>query len=208
MKQLQAICIDDEMTALDGLRQKIEKLFPDIQILAVFQKPEEALDALKNISPDIVFLDVEMPRMTGFELLSQLPEVSFQVIFVTAYSEYALQALKQSAVDYVLKPIDDSELTEAITKARRVIEEKRESDVTGKLMDLLEETITRSNKIIVPTTKGLSFIPQDEVVHLEGYDGYTRIHLIRKGEVISSYNLGSSKRCWGRRFLSATNLIL
>ncbi len=200
MKQLQAICIDDEMTALDGLRQKIEKLFPDIQILAVFQKPEEALDALKNISPDIVFLDVEMPRMTGFELLSQLPEVSFQVIFVTAYSEYALQALKQSAVDYVLKPIDDSELTEAITKARRVIEEKRESDVTGKLMDLLEETITRSNKIIVPTTKGLSFIPQDEVVHLEGYDGYTRIHLIRKGEVISSYNLGKFEKMLGPSF--------
>lgn len=200
MKPITAILVDDEISTLNGLKQKVEKLFPDISIINAFQKPEEALIALQTAPADIVFLDVEMPRMTGFDLLSRLPEVSFQVIFVTAYSEYALQALKRSAVDYVLKPVDDDELREAVNKALSRIEQQRQGENNSKLIAILEETITGNNKIIVPTVKGLSFIPQDEVLHLQGDEGYTKIHLIQGEELMSSYNLGKFEKMLGKTF--------
>ncbi len=189
-----AILVDDEVSALKGLQQKIEKLFPEIEILNAFQKPEEAIRAIKEKQPDILFLDIEMPRMNGFELLSALNEINFQVIFVTAYSEYALDALKQSAIDYVLKPVDNEELTNAINKALEVIKLKHQNESNTKLIEMLTETITNTNKIIIPTAKGLSFIPQDDVLHLEGYEGYTKFHLTNNTEIVSSYNLGKFEK--------------
>jgi len=194
MKNITAILVDDEISALKGLQQKIAKLFPDIQILDAVQNPDEAIKILDSSNPDIVFLDIEMPRMNGFELLSKLKRVDFQVIFVTAYSEYALKALKQSAVDYVLKPVDNNDLSRAIEKALEVIEKENQSKNNSKLIEVLTDTITNSNKIIVPTSKGLSFIPQDEVLHLEGYDGYTKFHLANKTHLVSSYSLGKFEK--------------
>lgn len=200
MKAITAILVDDEFSALKGLQQKVEKLFPDIKILNVFQKPEEAIHAIEMEVPDILFLDIEMPRISGFELLSKLNGINFQVIFVTAYNEYALKALKQSAIDYILKPIDDEELGKAVKKALKVIEEKQLSEHNSKLIEVLTESLSNSNKLIVPTSKGLSFIPQEEVVHLEGYEGYTKIHLVNKSEILSSYNLGKFEKMLGKAF--------
>lgn len=194
MKNITAILVDDEISALKGLQQKIAKLFPDIEILDTIQNPDEAIKILDSSNPDIVFLDIEMPRMNGFELLTKLKRVDFQVIFVTAYSEYALKALKQSAVDYVLKPLDNNDLSRAIEKALEVIEKENLNKKNSKLIEVLTDTITNSNKIIVPTSKGLSFIPQDEVLHLEGYDGYTKFHLTNKTHLVSSYSLGKFEK--------------
>lgn len=200
MKTITAILVDDEFSALKGLQQKVEKLFPQIEILSTFQKPEEAIEAIEEKQPDILFLDIEMPRMSGFELLSKLKQVNFQVIFVTAYNEYALKALKQSAVDYVLKPVDNEELINAINKALNVIKLEHQSKSNSRLIEILTETITNTNKIIVPTGKGLSFIPQDEVLHLEGYDGYTKFHLQNKTSIVSSYNLGKFEKSLSKIF--------
>ncbi len=200
MKAITAVLVDDEFSALKGLQQKVAKLFPEIEILHIYQEPEEAIRALRNKQPDILFLDIEMPRITGFELLSQLDEINFQVIFVTAYNEYALKALKQSAVDYVLKPIDDEELILAITKAMELIEKNYQSENNSKLIEILTETLNNNNKLVVPTSKGLSFIPQEEVIHLEGYEGYTKIHLTNNTEIVSSYNLGKFEKDLGKHF--------
>lgn len=200
MKTITAILVDDEFSALKGLQQKVEKLFPEIDIISVFQKPEDAIIAIEEKHPDILFLDIEMPRITGFELLSKLKQVNFQVIFVTAYNEYALKALKQSAVDYVLKPVDNEELINAINKAMNVIKLQHQSMSNTRLIEILTETITNTNKIIVPTGKGLSFIPQDEVLHLEGYDGYTKFHLQNKTSIVSSYNLGKFEKSLSKIF--------
>ena len=135
-----------------------------------------------------------MPRMNGFELLTKLKGVNFQIIFVTAYSEYALDALKQSAIDYVLKPVDNNDLKVAVNKAISIIKEMRQNLTNTKLVELLSETITKSNKIIIPTAKGISFIPQEEVIHLEGYEGYTKFHLLNDEEMLSSYNLGKFEK--------------
>ena len=194
MSKLTAILIDDEISNLKGLEQKLGKLFPDITIQKMFQKPENAIKTLQTEQPDLVFLDIEMPRINGFELLAQLKHIDFQVIFVTAYSEYAIEAFKQNAIDYVLKPIDDSDLVEAVNKAKTIIKAKTDAESNHKLVTLLSETISNNNKIIVPTTKGMSFIPQEEVMHLEGYEGYTRIHLTNKKMITSSYNLGKFEK--------------
>lgn len=200
MSDLTAILIDDESSSLKVLKQKVEKLFPEISILAVFQKPEEAIEFIKRNKPQILFLDIQMPRINGFELLSALDGLNFQVIFVTAYNEYALAALKKSAVGYVLKPIDDEQLQDAVEKAIHSIELSQQLESNTKLIELLTGAISKNNKIIVPTSKGLSFIPQDEVLHLEGYEGYTKFHLSDKTELLSSYNLGKFEAFLGKSF--------
>ena len=194
MNTLNAIVVDDERSALELLRQKVITLHPDINISGAFQDPREALDYIKERPPDILFLDIEMPRMNGFQLLSELTDLSFQVIFVTAYNEYALKAIKESAVDYVLKPVDDADLIAAVKKARNNIEQQRQVESGEKLVQVLRDTIKRSNKLIVPTSKGMSLIPEAEVLHLEGYEGYTRIHLYNGDEIMSSYSLGKFEK--------------
>jgi two-component system LytT family response regulator len=200
MSTITAILIDDEISNLKGLEQKLGKLFPDITILHTFQKPEDAIKALQVEQPDLVFLDIEMPRINGFELLTQLNTIDFQVIFVTAYSEYAIEAFKQNAIDYVLKPIDDNDLKIAVDKAQSILKAKSEAESNHKLVNLLSETISGNNKIIVPTSKGMSFIPQEEVMHLEGYEGYTKIHLTNTSIITSSYNLGKFEKLLSSKF--------
>ncbi|WP_055442211.1 LytR/AlgR family response regulator transcription factor [Lacinutrix himadriensis] len=200
MNNITAILVDDEVSNLKGLQRKIEKLFPNIQISGAFQKPEDAIEAIQQQEPNILFLDIEMPRISGFELLAKLKQVHFQVIFVTAYNEYALEAFKKNAIDYVLKPIDNTDLVEAVNKAIDIVHLKKESENNSKLVALLEENISKNNKIIVPTQKGVSFIPQDEVLHLEGYEGYTKIHLINSTTIISSYNLGKFEKLINSKF--------
>lgn len=200
MSTLKAILIDDEISNLKGLEQKLEKLFPDITIAHCFQKPEDAIKHLEKNQPDLVFLDIEMPRINGFELLAKLKHINFQVIFVTAYSEYAIEAFKQNAIDYILKPVDNKDLIEAVNKAKTIIKEKSEAESNHKIVNLLSETISGNNKIIVPTQKGMSFIPQEEVTHLEGYEGYTKIHLSNGKIIMSSYNLGKFEKLLGPVF--------
>ena len=200
MNDITAILIDDEFSALRLLQQKVEKLFPEISILATFQKPEEAIEFIKLRKPHILFLDIQMPRINGFELLAALDGLNFQVIFVTAYNEYALAALKKSAIGYVLKPVDDEQLQEAVSKAIAAIDQSMQLESNNKLIEILTDTISNKNKIIVPTAKGLSFIPQDEVLQLEGYEGYTKFHLSNKTELLSSYNLGKFEGFLGKVF--------
>lgn len=200
MEIVKAILVDDEVSNLKGLQRKVNTLFPEIEVVGAFQKPEEAIIAITEEKPDILLLDIEMPRINGFELLSQLETVNFQVIFVTAYSEYAIEAFKKSAIDYVLKPIDDKDLIEAVNKAVNYIKLEAEHTTNSRLVDLLTENTVKNNKIIVPTSKGVSFIPQIEVMHLEGYEGYTKIHLMDGKTLISSYNLGKFEKLLSTSF--------
>lgn len=188
--KLRAILIDDEISNLKGLQQKLSKLFPDIEVLHTFQKPEDAIIYLNTEQPDLVFLDIQMPRLSGFEVLAQLNTINFQVIFVTAYSEYAIEAFKQNAIDYVLKPIDDTDLAVAVNKAIMAVKTQENLNSNNELVSLLTNTLSQNKKIIIPTIKGTSFIPQDEVMHLEGYQGYTKIHLTNNTTIVSSYNIG------------------
>lgn len=198
MKKYTAIIVDDENSALKLLEQKVMQLCSNIEVIGTFQNPEEAIKNIEKLNPDILFLDIEMPRMNGFDLLASIGELQFQVIFVTAYSEYALKAFKESAVDYILKPVDDHDLIHAVEKA---IFNINSFDTNERLVKILKDAISRTFKIVVPTAKGLSLIPEDEVLHLEGYDGYTKIHLNTTSQAItSSYNLGKFEKSLGEVF--------
>jgi len=195
-----AVIVDDEISNIKGLQKKIEKFYPNISIVGSYQKPELAITAIKELQPQIVFLDIEMPRISGFELLEAIKIIDFQVIFVTAYSEYAIKAFKQNAIDYILKPIDDADLKIAIQKAIDAIESQDTFEQNSKLLQLISTTVKENNKLIVPTTKGMSFIPQEEVVHIEGYEGYTKIHLEDNTTLMSSYNLGKFEKMVSSNF--------
>ncbi len=200
MNTITSILVDDEFSALMLLKQKIEKLFPQIEITRTFQNPEEAIVFIENSSPNILFLDVQMPQCSGFEFLSKLKDIHFQVIFVTAHSDYALRAFKENAIAYLLKPLDDEEIKIAVCKALEHIKQKQEMDSNLKLITILSEALSSNNKLIIPTEKGLSFIPQEEIMHLEGYEGYTKIHLFQNQEIVSSYNLGKFEKALNNHF--------
>ncbi|WP_244954698.1 LytR/AlgR family response regulator transcription factor [Winogradskyella helgolandensis] len=200
IENLTAVIVDDEISNIKGLQKKIKNLFPDIRIVGSYQKPELAIAAIKELKPQLVFLDIQMPRINGFELLETVEVIDFQVIFVTAYSEYAIQAFKQNAIDYILKPIDDIELKLAVEKAIKSVEAQDNVELNSKLLKLISTTVTDNNKLIVPTVKGLSFIPQDEVLHIEGYEGYTKIHLEDNSTLMSSYNLGKFEKVVSSNF--------
>lgn len=189
MKRYKVILVDDEHSALQNLKKKIEKNSDNVEIVGAYQNPLEALEVINRDAPDILFLDIQMPQLNGFELLNNIEDLTSQVIFSTAYGEYALDAIKKNAVDYILKPIDNKELKNAIDKAILIIENSQK-DQNANLVELLNKIIERDHKLKVPTLKGISFIPQDEIIHLEGYDGYTKIHLTNGKTVMSSYNLG------------------
>src|SRR5580765_5192874 len=113
---LKAIIVDDEPYCCEILAAMLESDCPDVAITAICNNAKDALAAIRQNSPDLVFLDVEMPKMNGFEMLEQLPSVNFHLIFTTSYDQYALKAIRFSAIDYLLKPIDEEELVKAIQK--------------------------------------------------------------------------------------------
>ena len=190
MTNINCILVDDEIASLKNLERKINQFFPNLTILDKFQKPEDAISFLNTNEVSLVFLDIQMPRINGFELLTTVKNVDFKVIFVTAYNEYALEALKKSAIDYILKPIDDDDLKVAIQKTIKIIDEENESTHNKELLELLQESISNQKKLLVPNEKGFSVIDQNDILYLEGYDGYTKINIDPERQIISSYGLG------------------
>jgi two-component system LytT family response regulator len=190
MTNINCILVDDEIASLKNLEKKINQFFPNLTILDKFQKPEDAILFLNTNEVCLVFLDIQMPRINGFELLTTVKNVDFKVIFVTAYNEYALEALKKSAIDYILKPIDDDDLKVAIQKTIKIIDEENESTHNKELLELLQESISNQKKLLVPNEKGFSVIEQNDILYLEGYDGYTKINIDPERQIISSYGLG------------------
>ena len=190
MTNINCILVDDEIASLKNLERKINQFFPNLTILDKFQKPEDAILYLNTNEVCLVFLDIQMPRINGFEVLTTVKNVDFKVIFVTAYNEYALEALKKSAIDYILKPIDDDDLKVAIQKTIKLIDEENESTHNKELLELLQESISNQKKLLVPNEKGFSVIEQNDILYLEGYEGYTKINIDPERQIISSYGLG------------------
>ena len=197
MEVVKAILVDDEISNLKGLRLKLEKLFPEIEIIGCYQQPEEAIKAIDAQEFDLLFLDIQMPRINGFELLSKLKKVDFQIIFVTAYSEYAIEAFKKNAIDYILKPIDNKDLSSAVNKAVEGIKTQQENENNLKLVGFLSDTISQTNKLIIPTIKGISFIDLNDILCLEGY---TKIHLKNEEIITSSYSIGKFENQLNKQF--------
>jgi len=189
MNKITAILVDDEQKALEGLKLKINKFFSEIEIIALCNNPEKAIDTINNSKPDLVFIDIEMPILSGFDVLSRVENPAFEVIFVTAYNTYAIEAIKTCAIGYVLKPIDNDELKLAVNNAVKNINQKTAFE---KNLQLLSHLGGKSNKssIAIPSQKGLSFIKIEKIIRFEGVDGYTRIYTTDGKPFLSSYSIG------------------
>ncbi|RMG83967.1 MAG: response regulator, partial [Bacteroidetes bacterium] len=151
---LRTILIDDEVNCLKMLEWELKTACPEVEVLAKCETGKDGLKAIKDFRPDLVFLDVEMPYMNGFEMLELAPQIDFEVVFTTAYDEYAVRAFKISAIDYLLKPIDSEELRRAVEKVLRKKQLREPAD--NRRLDLLMETVknparTGVQNIALPT---------------------------------------------------------
>ena len=180
---INAIIVDDEQHSCKTLSALLEKHCPEIRVLATCSNGTEGLNAIRDFSPHLVFLDVEMPRMNGFEMLEQLPSVNFHLIFVTSYDAYALKAIRFSAIDYLLKPVDREELIKAVQKVVQRIEVPLPEQLRI-ILDRMQEPNSRSNKIALPTMEGLQMIPVQNIISCEANDNYTTLLLKDRKKVV------------------------
>lgn len=188
--KIKAFLIDDERKALAILRNKLERYCPQLEIVGESQNPKEAITQIEQLQPDLVFLDIAMPEMTGFEMLEAMIAPNFEVIFVTAFDEYAVDAIRHCAIGYIVKPADKDDLIAAVDKATANIEQKQSLEKNKQLIANLGVQSFHKKKIIVPTQKGLEFIPVPTIIRCEGVDGYTNIHLEGGQKMMSSNSIG------------------
>jgi two-component system LytT family response regulator len=184
---LRAIVVDDEPYCCESLITLLEDNH-EVQIIAVCHNGVDALSAIKKNSPDLVFLDVEMPWMNGFEMLEQLPQVNFEIVFTTSYDQYALKAIRYSAIDYLLKPVDNEELQRAI---QRVVQRSQKpiAQQLEILMQKFHHPSTPINKIALPTMEGLQMVPVESIISCESDSNYTILQLKGNKRVIVSRTL-------------------
>lgn len=170
---MKAILVDDEARASSALASLLKLVCPDIEIAEICKDVPSAVLAINRTKPDLVFLDVEMPEYNGFELFGFFREIDFQVIFVTAYSEYAIKAFEVAAVDYLLKPVDADLLAGAVQKVRNNLSKK---DVYVQL-EILQQVYSGKalSRIAVPSADGTHLIPVPEILFLEAEGAYTTI---------------------------------
>ena len=176
MESLRAILVDDELSSLQNLQSKLVEFCPDVEVVAAAQKPEDAILFIRQHKPDVIFLDIEMPRMNGFRMLDELGELDFEIIFTTAYNHYAVDAIRISAFDYLMKPVAIKELQNALERLAKY----RQTHTRDKL-DVLRQSLSpnksQEEKIAIPTNEGLEFIPIKNILHIESSSNYSRIFL-------------------------------
>jgi two-component system, LytTR family, response regulator len=185
---IKAIIIDDELHCLETLSLLIDQYCPEIQLLEQCRSAKTGIDAIRKHKPDLVFLDIEMPVMNGFELLEQFSTLAFVIIFTTSYDQYAIKAIRFSALDYLLKPVDPKELISAVKK----VKEARHLPMAEQFQMLLKQINGKTsgfNKVAVPTAEGFELIPAEQVIYCEANDNYTFFFLANKTKIIACRTL-------------------
>jgi two-component system, LytTR family, response regulator len=173
---IKAILIDDELNSLKNLRQKLEEFCKPVQVVAMAQKPEEALFLIRHHKPDVLFLDIEMPKMSGFEILEELGDYQAEIIFITAYNQYAIDAIRISAFDYLVKPVAIDDLQKAVNRLM-LSRAGKTRERLHVLKEGLGEPRSQDNKIAVPTNDGLEFLLISDIIRIESISYYSKLFL-------------------------------
>lgn len=179
---INAILIDDEIDGLDDLKESIIKYCPGISIIGTYQDPAIGLESIRQFKPDLVFLDVQMPGMSGFDVLQKLSPVSFHVIFVSAYDRYAIKAIKFSALDYLLKPIDVDDLINAVSRVK-----ERMAPLPFSVQSVVQNTknpLGDLERVAVPSGTGIDFFDIKDIIFMKADDCYTRIQLVNGQSIL------------------------
>lgn len=186
---INSIIVDDEQHSIDRLTNLLKETGPEIKLTGAFKSLEEGVKAIKDLKPELVFLDVQLRDRTGFDLLQQVEEVNFEVIFTTAYEKYAVKAFKFSAIDYLLKPVDRNELRQALDKLKNKLSNNELSAKLDTLFYNLKNSQGISRKINVPTMQGLVFLEVSEIIRCESAINYTNIFLKDGQKIIVAKSL-------------------
>jgi two-component system LytT family response regulator len=185
---IKAIIIDDEVHCLDTLTMLLSDYCPLVEVVAQCMSARRGIEAITKARPDLVFLDIEMPIMNGFEFLEYFKEIPFAVIFTTSYDQYAIKAIRVSALDYLLKPIDSKELITAVQKVQlqKSLPLHEQFQI---LMNQIKKNDDDFNKIAIPTSEGFQLVPADQLMRCEADDNYTHIYLKNKTKIIACRTL-------------------
>jgi len=188
-RKIKSVIIDDEHDAVDFIDSIICEYCPGLEVVGKEYDVNEGVSVIREVKPDLVFLDVEMPHGTGFDLLVHFPEKEFDVIFITAFNHYAIKAIKFSAVDYILKPINVSEFIEAVNK---VMQKRSSSTFRGNenIRALLENLRTAvPSRLAIPTSDGMEYLNPKEIIRIEADRSYSWFYLAGDRKILVSRNL-------------------
>lgn len=177
LQKIKSVIVEDESAAREVLKNYLQKYCPQVEIIGEAQNFREAIPLLHDLKPQLVFLDVEMPFGNAFDVLEACKDLQFETIFVTAFSEYSLKALNQSAAYYLLKPISIEELITAVNKVQQHIVNKEIFNRNKIIVENFRETKPEKQQVILPTLEGFEVVKMEEIVRLRGNGNFTDLHL-------------------------------
>ncbi|OJV98534.1 MAG: hypothetical protein BGO52_12060 [Sphingobacteriales bacterium 44-61] len=190
---MKAIIIDDEAHCIKALQNDIAMFCPQVNVIDNCRSAKDGILSIKHHCPDLIFLDVEMPWMNGFEMLEIIPEINFHIIFTTAYDQFAARAFRVSAVDYLLKPIDGTELQAAVAKVEEAIAKKQGSAHIENFIHNSKSPAIEQ-KIAIPTRDGFDFIQVNDILYCKANGSYTEITLADRKNILLSRSLGETEQ--------------
>jgi two-component system LytT family response regulator len=188
---IKAVIIDDEKDSIDTLKWKLENYCPDVNVVSSFERPADGVSYLKKNSVDLLFLDIEMPMLTGFDVLEELGRnIPFDIIFITAYDNFGIQAVKFSALDYLLKPVQNKELKEAIDKHLKKSQQKIPSEQIDLLLNNVQaERKGKRGRIALASKESIEFVDPNDIVVCEANSNYTNVYLVEGRKRVISKTL-------------------
>lgn len=183
---LRAVIIDDEKNAVTAMEIAIKEYCPEVEIIGTALSAKDGIKEIQNKNPDLVFVDIEMPQMTGLEMIEQFENRKFEVIFVTAYNQFAIKAFKVNATDYLLKPINILELINAISRIADRIEKQGVSQVNVEQVKVEKLKVALAGKLTLPTATGSEYINIKDIIRIEADGSYSKIYTIdNKSRVVT-----------------------
>ncbi len=187
MTAIKTILVDDEPRGLSSLQKLLELNCETVEIVASCDNAAAATNAITTLQPQLVFLDIAMPQASGFDLLHNLPAINFEIIFVTAHSNYMTQAFRFSAVDYLLKPVDDELLREAVKRAEKIIADKTAGqNIETFLHNVQHKGGSQKMKLCIPSVKGFQVVQIQDIIYCEASSNYTNFHFTNRPAICAS----------------------
>lgn len=188
--EIRSLIVDDSPLIATILCDMLAEDHPKVRVVGVASSGAEALQLIRELQPELVFLDVEMPDLSGFEVLAQLGEIDFQTIFITAHSHYAIKAIRFNALDYLVKPIDPIELTQALRRFRRRADDHQQQEQIQQALQNLKKEDVQDQVLFLPTQEGGIKLVLRDIIKIEGDRNYSTIHLTKGRKKVSSKTLG------------------
>ena len=187
---IRTIIVEDEPVSREMLTLMLQRYKDDIEIIDTCSNPTDGIESIAKHQPDLIFLDIQMPKMNGFDMLKKIPVINFEVIFTTAFDQYAINAIRISALDYLLKPVDDEDLALAIEKCKERLQSKK----SGKQFENLFNNLVNKNHLdktlALAASDGISFVKMCDILRVEANGRYTKFYLLNKETILVSKTLG------------------